>query len=229
MLAPVVENRTVGGPARARRRSELGNRRRKCHGQPPSGWHFRRRFANFQRQRGPAGPRDYGFCANAPPVVHVHICAQRARPRGWNDGRGFKLTGSVLDLEHVADGRRGRACLVINRVFFAFSVARAPRCSAANVRDWAYWEKELEHWSTEDLLQSEHADEFLCTCFRRAPGPGWQPASQRRPSDAIRPVLRRYSSVVLLCRTRIMHATSSLIPKLMTVALRPPSLLTHWH
>ena len=29
MLAPVVENRTVGGSARARRRSELGNRQRK--------------------------------------------------------------------------------------------------------------------------------------------------------------------------------------------------------
>ena len=33
MLAPVVENRTVGGSARARRRSELANRRRRCHGQ----------------------------------------------------------------------------------------------------------------------------------------------------------------------------------------------------
>jgi len=29
MLAPVVENRTVGGSARARRRNELGNRQRK--------------------------------------------------------------------------------------------------------------------------------------------------------------------------------------------------------
>ena len=64
----------------------------------------------------------------------------------------------------------------------------------------------------------------LCTCFRRAPGGS---ASQRRPSDAIRPVLRRYSSVVLSVQDPDhMHATSSLIPKLMTVALRPPSLLT---
>jgi len=70
MLAPVVENRTVRGPARARRRSELGNRRRKCHGQPPSGWHFRRRFANFQRQRGPAGPRERACSARTPPVVN---------------------------------------------------------------------------------------------------------------------------------------------------------------
>jgi len=60
MLAPVVENRTVEGCIsylyRARRRSELANRRRRCHGQPPFGWHLRRRFANFQRQRGPADP-----------------------------------------------------------------------------------------------------------------------------------------------------------------------------
>ena len=66
MLAPVVENRTVEGPARDRRRRELGNRRRRCHRQPPSGWHLRRRFSNFQRQRGPAGPSNYVFCANAP-------------------------------------------------------------------------------------------------------------------------------------------------------------------
>ena len=56
MLAPVVENRTVGGPARARRRSELGNRGRLRHGQLSSPWRSGRRFANFQRQRGPAGP-----------------------------------------------------------------------------------------------------------------------------------------------------------------------------
>jgi hypothetical protein len=51
MLAPVVENRTVRGPARARRRSELAS----C----PC--HLRRRFANFRSvsgQRGPAGPRE---------------------------------------------------------------------------------------------------------------------------------------------------------------------------
>ena len=61
-----VEKRTVGGSARARRRSELANRRRRCHRQPPSRWHLRRRFANFQRQRGPAGPPIYVFRANAP-------------------------------------------------------------------------------------------------------------------------------------------------------------------
>jgi len=68
MLAPVVENRTVRGSARARRRSELANRRRRCHGQPPSGWHLRRRFANFQRQRRPADPRDCVFCADGPRI-----------------------------------------------------------------------------------------------------------------------------------------------------------------
>jgi len=69
MLAPVVENRTVEGSARARRRCELANRRRRCHRQPPSGWHLRRRFASFQRQRGPADPSNYVFCANTPCIL----------------------------------------------------------------------------------------------------------------------------------------------------------------
>ena len=56
MLAPVVENRTVEGPARARRRRELGNRRPLYGGQLSSPPYCGRRFANFQRQRGPAGP-----------------------------------------------------------------------------------------------------------------------------------------------------------------------------
>ena len=64
MLSPVVENRSVEGPARARRRSELTNRRRRCHGLPL--WHLRRRFANFQRQRGPADPRESVFRADGP-------------------------------------------------------------------------------------------------------------------------------------------------------------------
>ena len=63
-----LENRTVGGSARARRRSELDNRRRRCHRQPPSGWHLRLRrlFANFQRQRGPADSPIYRFWADGP-------------------------------------------------------------------------------------------------------------------------------------------------------------------
>ena len=36
--------------------SELGNRGRLRHGQLSSPWRSGRRFANFQRQRGPAGP-----------------------------------------------------------------------------------------------------------------------------------------------------------------------------
>jgi hypothetical protein len=66
MLAPVVENRTVRGSTRARRRSELGNRRPLRHGQLSSPWRSGRRFANFQRQRGPADPRESVFCADAP-------------------------------------------------------------------------------------------------------------------------------------------------------------------
>ena len=50
-LALVSRSARLEDPARARRRSELDNRRRRCHRQPPSGWHLRRRFANFQRQR----------------------------------------------------------------------------------------------------------------------------------------------------------------------------------
>lgn len=69
MLAPVVENRTVGGPARARRRSELGNRGRLRHGQLSSPWRSGRRFANFQRQRGPAGPWNSRFWADTPRVL----------------------------------------------------------------------------------------------------------------------------------------------------------------
>ena len=81
MLAPVVENRTVGGPARARRRSELGNRGRLRHGQLSSPWRSGRRFANFQRQRGPAGPSISVFGANTPFI-------------GGNGERGDAAAGS---------------------------------------------------------------------------------------------------------------------------------------
>ena len=64
-------------------------------------------------------------------------------------------------------------------------------CSAANVRDWAYWEKELEHWSTEDLLQSEHADEFVHMLQTR---PGWQ-----RISVAAERCYQAGATQVLLC------------------------------
>jgi hypothetical protein len=77
MLAPVIENRTVGGPARARRRSELGNRGRLRHGQLSSPWRSGRRFANFQRQRGPAGPPNYVFCADTPRIAYIGMVGSR--------------------------------------------------------------------------------------------------------------------------------------------------------
>jgi len=64
-------------------------------------------------------------------------------------------------------------------------------CSATNVRDWAYWEKELEHWSTEDLLQSEHAGEFVHMLQTR---PGWQ-----RISAAAERCYQAGATQVLLC------------------------------
>ena len=88
----VSENRTVGGPARARRRSELANRRSLYGGQLSSPPYSGRRFANFQRQRGPASPPISVFCADAPfkvkyvgrggiHAIHV-LCVQKERLRG---------------------------------------------------------------------------------------------------------------------------------------------------
>ena len=64
-------------------------------------------------------------------------------------------------------------------------------CSASNVRDWAYWEKELEHWSTEDLLRSELADEFVRILQTR---PGWQ-----RILAAVEGCYQAGATQVLLC------------------------------
>ena len=90
-----VEKRTVGGSARARRRSELTNRRRRCHAgsRLPAGTSARR-FANFQRQRGPADPRISVFCANTP-VGNVHDsgqvwCRLSERPGVMGDKSSFK-------------------------------------------------------------------------------------------------------------------------------------------
>ena len=63
-------------------------------------------------------------------------------------------------------------------------------CSAANVRDWAYWEKELD-WSTEDLLRSELADEFVRILQTR---PGWQ-----RILAAVEGCYQAGATQVLLC------------------------------
>ena len=84
MLAPVVENRTVEGPATARRRSELGNRRPLYGGQLSSPPYSGRRFANIQRQRGPAGPSISVFCADGPRrdrltcTLHWRLSASRS-------------------------------------------------------------------------------------------------------------------------------------------------------
>ena len=64
-------------------------------------------------------------------------------------------------------------------------------CSTVNVRDWAYWEEELALWSTEDLLQSEHADEFVDMLQTR---PGWQ-----RISAAAERCYQLGATQVLLC------------------------------
>ena len=64
-----LEKRIVQGPATARRRSVLGNRRPLRHGQLSSPWRSGRRFASFQRQRAPAGPWNSVFRANTPFTV----------------------------------------------------------------------------------------------------------------------------------------------------------------
>eukprot|EP00964_Phaeocystis_antarctica_P066894 scaffold40480_cov67-Phaeocystis_antarctica.AAC.1 len=72
--------RTVGGPATARRRSELENRRPLLHGQLSSPCcSSGRRFANFQRQRAPAGPPNSGFRADTPRRQHGAQTAQGSR------------------------------------------------------------------------------------------------------------------------------------------------------
>ena len=68
LIGARLEMRTVGGPATQlddEANSEIADGR-KCGGQLPSPPYFRRRFANFQRQRAPAGPPISVFCANAP-------------------------------------------------------------------------------------------------------------------------------------------------------------------
>ena len=42
------------------------------HGQLSSPWRSGRRFANFQRQRGPGGPPIGGFCADTP-FIYEHV------------------------------------------------------------------------------------------------------------------------------------------------------------
>ena len=83
-VGALVENRTVQGPATARRRSELGNRRPLYGGQLSSPPYSGRRFANIQRQRGPAGPSISVFCADGPRrdrltcTLHWRLSASRS-------------------------------------------------------------------------------------------------------------------------------------------------------
>ena len=65
-----LEKRKVGGPATARRRSVLGNRRWLNNGQLNSPSCSGRRFASFQRQRAPAGPQNSGFRAYTPRTLY---------------------------------------------------------------------------------------------------------------------------------------------------------------
>ena len=79
----------------------------------------------------------------------------------------------------------------VHRAGTSARISSCVMCSTANVRDWAYWEEELALWSTEDLLQSEHADEFVHMLQTR---PGWQ-----RISAAAERCYQLGATQVLLC------------------------------
>ena len=89
-----VENRTVRGPATARRRSELGNRRSLLHGQLSSDAMFACTVAvgdlptsSVSGQRGPAGPRIrlYGFCPFTSSYETCYNCTATLAPSGTRD------------------------------------------------------------------------------------------------------------------------------------------------
>eukprot|EP00964_Phaeocystis_antarctica_P093585 scaffold60421_cov75-Phaeocystis_antarctica.AAC.1 len=114
--------RTVGGPAITRRRSELANLRRRCHRQSPSGWHLRRRFANFQRQRAPAGPPIGVFRANAPLSVNTNGHFPRSKA-----GRGTLPVAP--EAEDITSSRRAAHIILqvipsVVPVTFAFIMIR---------------------------------------------------------------------------------------------------------
>ena len=79
----------------------------------------------------------------------------------------------------------------VHRAGTSARIGSCVMCSTANVRDWAYWEEELALWSTKDLLQSEHADEFVAMLQTR---PGWQ-----RISAAAERCYQLGATQVLLC------------------------------
>ena len=80
---------------------------------------------------------------------------------------------------------------VLHRAGTSARISSCVMCSTANVQDWAYWEDELALWSTKDLLQSEHADEFVAMLQTR---PGWQ-----RISAAAERCYQLGATQVLLC------------------------------
>eukprot|EP00964_Phaeocystis_antarctica_P016158 scaffold8935_cov69-Phaeocystis_antarctica.AAC.7 len=123
--------RTVGGPATARRRSELGNRGRLRHGQLSSPWRSGRRFANFQRQRGPAGPPISVFCAKGTPYPAVRRGPSSAAPR-TTSGKSAeeRVTASAI---WPASAPAGPAVTRSSRISDAVAAcARPPERSAAS-------------------------------------------------------------------------------------------------
>ena len=68
LIMRLIVQQVWGSP---RRRSELGNHRRKYGGQQPSPPYFRRRFSSFPRQRALADPSNSGFPrASIPSFTH---------------------------------------------------------------------------------------------------------------------------------------------------------------
>ena len=111
--------------------------------------------------------------------MHVHVLRLCSGPHG-------SARAACLSPAHQVEQSDP-----VHRAGTSAPIRSCVMCSAANVRDWAYWEKELEHWSTEDLLQSEHADEFVHMLQTR---PGWQ-----RISAAAERCYQAGATQVLLC------------------------------
>ena len=121
--------RTVehGVSARARRRIELENRRRKWLGlgHVPSAGHFRQRFANFQRQRAPADPPNSVFRADTPVITTVSVeCGGLRRRPGDRAGRTAPPLRRLLgELRFNRDSKTKRARSEAN-------------CAATVLRSW---------------------------------------------------------------------------------------------
>ena len=137
-----LDNRKVGGPATARRRSKRGNRRSLLHGQLSSPCSSGRRFANFQRRRAPAGPPISVFCANAPRIEqmrtggrgeqrcphHFGVIVRRGEEKTIQQHRNSvaELTGVVrqCDGDHDFEGLRSPRRKRIELTLIRFTVLR---------------------------------------------------------------------------------------------------------